>query len=66
MRFFYPDTPDLPLPAGHRFPRGKYLLLRDKHERDGIPELAKALAAVAHLERQLAAHKRAHMPTLKG
>ncbi len=33
---------------------------------DEIPELAKALAAVAHLERQLAAHLRAQMPTLKG
>jgi acetoin utilization deacetylase AcuC-like enzyme len=36
VRFFFPDTPDLPLPAGHRFPRGKYRLLRDKIEREGI------------------------------
>ena len=35
MRFFFPDTPDLPLPPGHRFPRGKYRMLRDKLERDG-------------------------------
>ena len=36
MRFFYPDTPDLPLPPGHRFPRGKYRLLRGKLDHDGI------------------------------
>ena len=35
MRFTFPDTPDLPLPAGHRFPRGKYRLLKAKLERDG-------------------------------
>ena len=29
-RFFYPDTPDLPLPAKHRFPISKYRLLREK------------------------------------
>lgn len=27
MIFYYPDTPDLPLPEGHRFPAGKYRLL---------------------------------------
>lgn len=35
MRFFFPDTPELPLPDGHRFPRGKYRMLRDKLGRDG-------------------------------
>lgn len=30
MRFFFPDTPELPLPAGHRFPAGKYRQLRTK------------------------------------
>ena len=29
-RFFYPDTPDLPLPARHRFPAAKYRLLRER------------------------------------
>ncbi|MGD9828916.1 MAG: histone deacetylase [Hyphomicrobiaceae bacterium] len=28
MRIFYPDTPDLPLPEGHRFPATKYRQLR--------------------------------------
>lgn len=36
MRFFFPDTPDLPLPHGHRFPSGKYRMLRAKLETDGI------------------------------
>ena len=35
MRFYYPDTPDLPLPPEHRFPRGKYRLLKARLERDG-------------------------------
>ncbi len=29
-RFFYPDTPDLPLPPRHRFPAGKYSRLRQQ------------------------------------
>jgi acetoin utilization deacetylase AcuC-like enzyme len=35
ISLFYPDTPDLPLPPGHRFPAGKYRLLRSALERDG-------------------------------
>ncbi|MEO1206073.1 MAG: histone deacetylase [Pseudomonadota bacterium] len=34
MRFFYPDTPPLPLPPGHRFPAHKYQLLLE-HVRSG-------------------------------
>lgn len=29
MRIYFPDTPDLPLPPGHRFPAQKYRLLRE-------------------------------------
>lgn len=36
VRFFFPDTPELPLPAGHRFPAGKYRLLRQLVEREEI------------------------------
>lgn len=36
MRFYYPDTPDLPLPPGHRFPAGKYRMLRGKIEAEGL------------------------------
>ena len=28
MRFFYPDVEAMPVPAGHRFPAGKYQMLR--------------------------------------
>ena len=28
--FFYPDTPDVPLPSGHRFPASKYRMLREQ------------------------------------
>lgn len=30
MLIYYPDVPDLPLPAGHRFPARKYRLLRER------------------------------------
>jgi acetoin utilization deacetylase AcuC-like enzyme len=36
MAFYYPDTPDLPLPPGHRFPASKYRLLRNRCQIDGI------------------------------
>ncbi len=35
MQFFYPDTPDLPLPPGHRFPAGKYSMLRQQMLAEG-------------------------------
>ena len=34
--FYFPDTPNLPLPAGHRFPAGKYGMLRTLVEREAI------------------------------
>lgn len=30
MLIYYPDTPDVPLPPGHRFPARKYRLLRER------------------------------------
>jgi acetoin utilization deacetylase AcuC-like enzyme len=39
MQFFYPDVPATPLPPGHRFPAGKYALLRDIFDSD--PALAR-------------------------
>lgn len=36
MSFFFPDTPDLPLPPGHRFPAGKYRMLRAMLELEGV------------------------------
>jgi acetoin utilization deacetylase AcuC-like enzyme len=36
MRFFYPAIEDMPLPPGHRFPGGKYRLLRERIEVEAI------------------------------
>jgi acetoin utilization deacetylase AcuC-like enzyme len=47
VRFYYPDTPDLPLPSGHRFPSGKYRLLRDKIQRDRVLGNARLLPSPA-------------------
>lgn len=30
ITFYFPDTPPLPLPPGHRFPAGKYALLKER------------------------------------
>ena len=38
MQVFFTDRFVLPLPAGHRFPMGKYRLLRERLERD-VPEI---------------------------
>ena len=60
MRFFFPDVPPLPLPAGHRFPATKYRLLLD--EVRGMAILGRALiepspaAAIADVERAHATH----------
>jgi acetoin utilization deacetylase AcuC-like enzyme len=44
MHFYYPDVEELPVPAGHRFPAGKYRLLRAAVEREEILPL-ESLAA---------------------
>jgi acetoin utilization deacetylase AcuC-like enzyme len=52
---YYPDTPDLPLPPGHRFPSQKYRLLRDLIVRQGILDgwdmAPSPLAGLAELQR---------------
>ena len=53
MRFYYPDTPDLPLPAGHRFPAGKYRMLRDKIEKERILGNARLLPSPPAAMREL-------------
>lgn len=51
--FYFPATPELPLPSGHRFPAGKYRLLREALQRDAVlPEDSlrpSPLASVAEL-----------------
>lgn len=53
MEFYYPDTHELPLPAGHRFPSGKYRMLRELIAREGALGRARLLpsppATVAEL-----------------
>jgi acetoin utilization deacetylase AcuC-like enzyme len=59
MRIFAPEMPGLALPPGHRFPAGKYALLRHA-------VVARGIIAAAHLETSpivsLAALLRAHDP----
>jgi acetoin utilization deacetylase AcuC-like enzyme len=47
MRFYFPDTPDLPLPPGHRFPAAKYRMLRERVEREAVLGDAALVAAPA-------------------
>lgn len=65
LLIFYPDTPDLPLPQGHRFPAHKYSALRAKVAADGIlpaPMLAPSpVATVAELSR---AHDAAYVSAM--
>lgn len=56
--FYYPDVPDLPLPAGHRFPAGKYNLLRATLTRESVLGGARlAPSPVATRAELLAAHE---------
>ena len=57
--FFYPDTPDIPLPESHRFPAGKYRELRNLVRQEAIlggaglapsPPATKELLLAAHDE----------------
>ncbi|HRK19139.1 MAG TPA: histone deacetylase [Hyphomicrobiaceae bacterium] len=55
--FYFPDVPPIPLPAGHRFPAGKYGMLRAAIERAGT--LARATlvpSPIAAREDLLRAH----------
>jgi len=58
-RFFYPDTPDLPLPAGHRFPISKYRLMRERVSANKTLGNAELVASPATSLQQLL---RAHSP----
>ena len=45
VRFYYPDVEELPVPAGHRIPAGKYRLLRAAVERDEVLPMASLAAS---------------------
>lgn len=47
MRFYFPDTPDLPLPPGHRFPAAKYRMLRERMVREAVLGDAELVASPA-------------------
>ncbi len=54
---FYPDTPDLPLPPGHRFPAGKYRALLARVREEGVLGAARlSPSPVAARADLLAAH----------
>jgi len=54
---FYLDTFNIPLPEGHRFPGGKYRMLRDKLVQEGIASEAQLIASTkADLADIAAAH----------
>lgn len=67
MRFYFPDIEDMPVPAGHRFPAGKYRALRALIEADAIlpaPALTPSPAATrADLVR---AHDAAYIDAVLG
>ncbi|MGI9523130.1 MAG: histone deacetylase family protein [Hyphomicrobiaceae bacterium] len=55
--FYYPDTPEIPLPAGHRFPAGKYRLLRERAVSERLLGRSNLLASpLASREQLLSAH----------
>lgn len=65
MRFFYPAVEELPLPAGHRFPAGKYRLLRDAVERREILPPAVLIASPqAAVPELLRAHGAAYVSAM--
>ena len=59
MPFFFPDVPDMPLPPGHRFPGGKYRLLKEKVVAERILASAELVASPAATIADL---ERAHAP----
>lgn len=62
MPFFFPDTPDLPLPPGHRFPATKYRLLRERMASERTLGSAGLVASpLAAIDNVLRAHDPAYL-----
>jgi acetoin utilization deacetylase AcuC-like enzyme len=62
---YYPDTPDLPLPPGHRFPAEKYRLLRAKVVDDGILRPDQLVASpAAEIADLLSVHEHAYVASV--
>lgn len=65
MPFFFPETPDLPLPPGHRFPAMKYRLLRERARAERLFDGAGLLPAPAATpESLLLAHDADYIETV--
>lgn len=65
VQFYFPDTPELPLPEAHRFPAGKYRMLRDKILREGILDGAELLPSpLAERDDLLRAHTSAYVDSV--
>lgn len=66
MRFFYSDTFNLSLPAGHRFPGQKYGLLRQALIRDGVIGADQLhVSPFASLDEVCAAHDLAYVDAVR-
>ena len=63
MKVFFPDIEDMPVPAGHRFPAGKYRLLRELVEREAILSPEQLMGSPMAGETELL---RAHTPSYVG
>lgn len=64
--FYFPDTPDLPLPPGHRFPAGKYKALRALIEGERVLGRAALLPSpVATRAELLTAHEPAYVDAVQ-
>src|SRR5256885_5341331 len=65
MRVFHCDRYLVPLPAGHRFPIGKYRILREILERDGVVRAAELRESQPiEIETLLLAHTPAYVESL--
>ncbi len=63
--FYFPDTPDLPLPPEHRFPAQKYRLLRETIQRERILDPAQlAPAPQASITDLCRAHDEAYVSAM--
>ncbi len=64
-RFYYPDIADMPLPEGHRFPGGKYRMLRERIASEGTLGGASLLPSPsATREELLRAHSETYLDSV--
>jgi acetoin utilization deacetylase AcuC-like enzyme len=65
VQFFYPDVPELPLPDGHRFPAGKYRLLKLAIDQERLLGKAQLTASPLATRKQLLrAHSESYLDAM--